>query len=110
MAYREFSDTGGREWRVWDTYPQKPQIVAPGFENGWLSFETEGEKWRLAPVPAGWDSLPELALHGLLRAAREAATPAPAARASALDPVPAGEPAPDAVPDTLAGTAEPEPV
>ena len=29
--------------------------VAPIFQNGWLCFETEGEKRRLAPVPENWD-------------------------------------------------------
>jgi hypothetical protein len=30
--------------------------VAPVYENGWLCFESEEEKRRLAPVPAEWDS------------------------------------------------------
>lgn len=29
--------------------------VAPVFANGWLCFESEAEKRRLAPVPSGWD-------------------------------------------------------
>ncbi|MGH7603673.1 MAG: hypothetical protein ACRENK_06700 [Gemmatimonadaceae bacterium] len=29
--------------------------VAPEFTYGWLCFETQGEKRRLAPVPEGWD-------------------------------------------------------
>ena len=73
MAYREFTDEGGRKWRVWDTYPQKPDFVSPGFEDGWLSFEAEGEKRRLAPVPAGWEDATEVHLRVLLRAARETA-------------------------------------
>jgi hypothetical protein len=28
--------------------------VASEFSNGWLCFESEGEKRRLAPVPDGW--------------------------------------------------------
>ena len=28
--------------------------VASEFSNGWLCFESEGEKKRLAPVPVGW--------------------------------------------------------
>jgi hypothetical protein len=28
--------------------------VASEYSNGWLCFESEGEKKRLAPVPAGW--------------------------------------------------------
>jgi hypothetical protein len=107
MAYREFTDGDGRAWRAWDTYPQKPQIVAPGFEDGWLSFEAEGEKYRLVPIPPGWDALPYDSLMALLRSAR-AAAPASA-------PPPPVEPAlpllaADAVPDALAGSGEPEPV
>jgi hypothetical protein len=71
MAYREFQDEQGRSWRVWDTFPQKPQIVAPGYEKGWLSFETEGEKFRLVPIPADWEDGSELRLRTLLQAARE---------------------------------------
>jgi hypothetical protein len=29
--------------------------VASEFSDGWLCFESEGEKRRLAPVPRGWD-------------------------------------------------------
>lgn len=29
--------------------------VASEFSSGWLCFESEGEKRRLAPVPPGWD-------------------------------------------------------
>ena len=29
-------------------------VVASEFSNGWLCFESEGEKRRLAPVPDGW--------------------------------------------------------
>ena len=70
MAYREFQDEDGRSWRVWDTYPQSPHIVAPGYEDGWLSFETEGEKCRLVPVPPDWHHGPAARLRELLRAAR----------------------------------------
>ena len=31
-------------------------VVSPDFESGWLCFESDqGEKWRLAPVPEGWE-------------------------------------------------------
>ena len=29
--------------------------VASEFSGGWLCFESEGEKRRLAPIPEGWD-------------------------------------------------------
>lgn len=31
-------------------------LIAPEFAYGWLCFETQGEKRRLAPVPDRWDS------------------------------------------------------
>ncbi|HEU0301075.1 MAG TPA: hypothetical protein VFR37_16545 [Longimicrobium sp.] len=73
MAYREFTDDGGRAWRAWDTYPEKREFVSPGFEDGWLSFEAEGEKRRLVPVPPGWEEGTEVQLRGLLQAARRTA-------------------------------------
>jgi len=56
MAYREITDPEGRMWRVWDTYPQvSPRERLPtAFRNGWLCFETDTERRRLAPVPLGW--------------------------------------------------------
>jgi hypothetical protein len=35
----------------------RQSLVQPGFENGWLCFESgEGEKRRLAPVPKSWET------------------------------------------------------
>lgn len=36
--------------------------VTAGYERGWLTFESRGEKRRLMPVPAGWEHLSEAAL------------------------------------------------
>jgi len=33
--------------------------VAPGMEQGWLTFQTRREKRRLAPIPAGWEGAAE---------------------------------------------------
>ena len=35
--------------------PHHRPLVAAEFAYGWLCFETEGEKRRLAPVPEGWE-------------------------------------------------------
>lgn len=72
MAYREFNDGSGRLWRAWDVAPQKPDLVRPGFEQGWISFETEDDKYRLVPVPPGWHEMPETELRRLLHSARAA--------------------------------------
>jgi hypothetical protein len=64
---RGFTDSTGVEWRVWEVYPTRE--VAPtsaealaqsrlketAFENGWLCFESQIEKRRLAPIPSGWE-------------------------------------------------------
>jgi hypothetical protein len=71
MPVREFTDGGGREWRVWNVVPEAihPQTktedyLADMYHTGWLVFETkaEDEKRRLADIPAGWE---ELAARGL---------------------------------------------
>lgn len=87
MAYREFEDAAGRLWRVWDVYPTRAErrlgaerrgadrsgeerrrwdetrvLVPPALLDGWLCFETGGERRRLAPVPSGWDGAPDAQL------------------------------------------------
>ena len=90
MSVRNLRDDLGRSWTVWDVSPQlverrrptpdetgaparerrrRREARAPltnGFERGWLAFETQGEKRRLAPIPEGWAELPDEALRALL--------------------------------------------
>jgi hypothetical protein len=99
MAHRTFVEEVGRAWQVWDTRPvQRGRAgVAPDFADGWLGFEAvtsaaggdprSGEPRagsvadvdgpdrprRLAPIPPGWEALPDAALVGLLARARPAA-------------------------------------
>lgn len=64
---RGFTDSTGLDWRVWEVLPttagDTPSSVTAfslsslketPFANGWLCFESELEKRRLAPVPDGW--------------------------------------------------------
>lgn len=44
--------------------------VAAVFEHGWLCFESDEEKRRLAPVPAGWDTADADQLQTWLQAAK----------------------------------------
>jgi hypothetical protein len=78
MAVREFRDSSGREWRVWDVMPESihPQVktedyLADIYQTGWLVFETrpEDEKRRLPDIPPDWSTLPDRALEVLLRRA-----------------------------------------
>lgn len=64
---RGFTDSTGVEWRVWEVVPSRaaietsPQaqsrtsLSATPYANGWLCFESESEKRRLAPIPTGWE-------------------------------------------------------
>lgn len=103
MGLRNFRDSKGAEWRVWDVLPhdtrgterrgrdrrvaadpayagperrrrarrlRTPALLTPGLERGWLCFETDDDKRRLTPVPAGWDEAPDTELEGLLIRAR----------------------------------------
>jgi hypothetical protein len=58
VGYREFVDDAGTTWRVWDTHPvavNTLRSVSPTYAEGWLTFESDGERRRLAPIPADWD-------------------------------------------------------
>lgn len=76
MPLREVRDDGRRIWTVWDTYPTSSRRlnVRPGFQAGWLTFECEGEKYRLHPIPAGWVEASDLKLLGYLTAAERIRT------------------------------------
>ena len=78
MAHRQFTDSAGNVWDVWDVYPTAatrtlaefyPRLqtaapgadpchaVAPSLAGGWLCFEQAEERRRLAPIPDAWDQL-----------------------------------------------------
>ena len=44
--------------------------VAPDFAHGWLCFESDDEKRRLAPVPADWENADADELETLCKAAK----------------------------------------
>ena len=59
-SHREFRDTDGQRWEVWETHPRRetdPERIAPELAAGWLAFESQSEKRRLAPIPAEWTAL-----------------------------------------------------
>ena len=71
MASRNFSEPNGTHWHVWNTIPVSGAVINPGFEKGWLTFESDdGALRRLAPVPSGWEHLPEERLVLLLRSSK----------------------------------------
>jgi len=65
MALREFSDSRGRLWRVWEVRAPEAAPVGGGagqlrvrgeYQAGWLAFECEAiaARRRLVPIPEGW--------------------------------------------------------
>ena len=67
MAYRSFTDRDGTVWQVWDVVPSS--TVRHTLSGGWLTFESETEKRRLAPVPLYWVSADDAELERLMRSA-----------------------------------------
>ncbi len=95
MAYREFTDEGGTSWRAWDTYPGSAANVRPGFEGGWLGFECDAERRRLAPVPAGWEEASDDDLRAMLARAQPNRPTRTTPASDAPEPEPAAAPAPE---------------
>jgi hypothetical protein len=59
-------------WRIWNTVPISGAVINPGFEKGWLTFESDdGALRRLAPIPDGWEDLSDDRLLGLLGVSKE---------------------------------------
>ena len=98
MALREFSDSQGRRWRVWDIRPDqlhgatRAEDYLQNMIHGWLAFEPAGggEKRRLSPIPPHWDKATDEELEDMLeRAVRTQSdtpnTPPPGFDATARD-------------------------
>jgi hypothetical protein len=45
--------------------------LPPRLAHGWIAFECGDERRRVAPIPAGWDRLPEPGLRELWRSAEQ---------------------------------------
>lgn len=61
VPLREFTDLHGAAWRVWETRPTTQRLRAE-LRDGWLTFEADGARRRVAPIPENWEVLPEAAL------------------------------------------------
>jgi len=82
VSLREFRDHAGVEWKVWDITPDRMHPVTAremfvgryvDFQEGWLVFESDTERRRLAPYPMQWADFPVMELETLLHMA----TPSP---------------------------------
>jgi hypothetical protein len=59
MALREFTAADGRRWIVWSTIPDWSASVPKELHAGWLTFESDGRRKRLSPIPRGWEHAPD---------------------------------------------------
>ncbi|MFL5538581.1 MAG: hypothetical protein ACJ8J0_06285 [Longimicrobiaceae bacterium] len=96
MALREFRDSRGTAWMAWDVPPareyaqvrsgvdrrqthtagyhperrvlrdRRRRLSGPGLERGWVCFQSDAEKRRLAPPPGNWQEAADDALEALL--------------------------------------------
>jgi len=76
---REFTDKKGVVWQVWDVYPVAAKRRSPSesadeglthlpgkdLTEGWLCFQCDNEKRRLAPIPPEWEICDCTELEGL---------------------------------------------
>jgi hypothetical protein len=74
IGLREFTDSAGVAWKVWEVIPGQARSATftPDFVAGWLCFETlDGSASRRLPHhPPDWRYLPPAGLERLLREAR----------------------------------------
>lgn len=94
---RQFRDAAGVEWKVSLTTRSaavsREEYLPEAYRGGWLLFESDKEKRRLAPVPSDWESLSNEALAMLCNGASTQP-----ARPRANPPAPAKAAAPRAEP------------
>lgn len=74
LAARTFEDSAGTIWEVFEVHRSShtAATVSNGLERGWLAFVSGDQKRRLAPYPAGWETVAAPELERLCRAARVA--------------------------------------
>jgi hypothetical protein len=79
MALRELEDEAGIHWVVFEVRPstagRAPGGTRAELAEGWLCFQSDGERRRLPGVPNGWESLSDLALLAMLARAPSAPRP-----------------------------------
>ena len=72
MGLREFRDSKGVQWKVWNVTPDAldkrttAEDYMKDWQDGWLCFECPEHRRRLASFPPGWEDLPDSELEELL--------------------------------------------
>ena len=78
-GFRDFTDNDGVQWTVREIIPEpratrnRTLLTRPGYENGWLSFRSEGMTCRIAPFPPNWQTISDYELERWCMRARDAA-------------------------------------
>jgi hypothetical protein len=76
MGYREFIDSVGMVWKVWNTVPVAGAVLGSEMQKGWLTFESMTcSLRRLTPVPDDWQLLSAEKLEALCTKASEVRPP-----------------------------------
>ena len=100
MAHRDYVDSEGVPWQVWEVIPQsvdrrrlRERRVAPrdaqdrrmrhaarlrqsdGESDGWLVFEARDQKRRLRPIPLDWHRASDAELESMCVRAERASRP-----------------------------------
>jgi hypothetical protein len=76
MGLRDFTDSRGTVWKVWDVTPDQldrrtaAEDYMADWQDGWLCFECGEERRRLARYPTQWMDLPDTELEQLLGSAQ----------------------------------------
>ncbi len=90
VPIREFTDSTGTTWRVWNTTPRADAVFDESLRGGWLTFESATIRKRLVPIPRGWEEAPPERLDLMCRVAEVVR------RASGASPLTPDPEAPDA--------------
>jgi hypothetical protein len=75
MAVRDIVDENGTKWKIWSVSPSSlhPKTAAEDYlgdySEGWLCFEGDNQRRRLARFPQDWDRLPDKELIRLAKTA-----------------------------------------
>jgi hypothetical protein len=123
VAYREFRDSQGKTWEVWEVrpaaierrqaddrrrYPREfsdrrstiPFRLLGGMKDGWLTFQSGNERRRLSPIPEGWAALSDATLRELAAKAELVARTSLSSRIAGFGATPpSGEPTTDPDPE-----------
>ena len=102
MGLREFRDSRGVTWKVWNVTPDSldkrttAEDYMKEWQDGWLCFESHDRRRRLAAYPPAWEDLPEAELEQLLQRSQMVKRRAAGEESGEFSQVPEGLESPDA--------------